>query len=165
MSAANGATFQRSNFGVNQRFFSIYDGPSYQQSNAFLDITRTTLNDCDLSNNPPGPRARCDASKWMEGKVTGIPGVIRCTGTGGLICAPSGCYLPNAAIAWKQPNGFYYPPSFHSKNLYFNNVEIRHYVIEPFFYHQCPGNAGGQYRDYGLALLQRNSQYVFGKLQ
>jgi cell migration-inducing and hyaluronan-binding protein len=21
-------------------------------------------------------------------------------------------YLPNAAIAWKQPNGFYYPPAF-----------------------------------------------------
>ena len=25
------------------------------------------------------------------------------------------CILPNAAIAWKQPNGFYYPPAFHSK--------------------------------------------------
>ena len=47
--------------------------------------------------------------------------------------APSGCYLPNAAIAWKQPNGFYYPPAFHSTNLYFNNVAIRHYVIEPQF--------------------------------
>ncbi len=46
---------------------------------------------------------------------------------------PKACYLPNAAIAWKQPNGFYYPPSFHSTNLYFNNVEIRHYVIEPKF--------------------------------
>jgi len=47
------------------------------------------------------------------------------------------CYLPNAAIAWKQPNGFYYPPAFHSNNLFFNNVDpahridIRHFVIEP----------------------------------
>ena len=41
------------------------------------------------------------------------------------------CYLPNAAIGWKQPNGFYYPPAFHSQNLFFNNVDIRHFVIEP----------------------------------
>jgi len=45
----------------------------------------------------------------------------------------STCYLPNAAIAWKQPNGFYYPPAFHSRNLFFQNVDIRHFVIEPSF--------------------------------
>jgi hypothetical protein len=43
------------------------------------------------------------------------------------------CYLPNAAIAWKQPNGFYYPPAFHSKSLFFDKVDIRHFVIEPLF--------------------------------
>ena len=43
------------------------------------------------------------------------------------------CYLPNAAIAWKQPNGFYYPPAFHSHNLWFENVDIRHFVVEPLF--------------------------------
>jgi hypothetical protein len=43
------------------------------------------------------------------------------------------CYMQNAAIAWKQPNGFYYPPTFHSNNLFFNNVDIRHYVIVPQF--------------------------------
>ena len=38
------------------------------------------------------------------------------------------------AIAWKQSNGFYYPPAFHSNKLYFNNnVDIRHFVIEPLF--------------------------------
>ena len=47
--------------------------------------------------------------------------------------AQGDCYIPNAAIAWKQPNGFYYPPTFHSRNLFFNNVDIRHYVIDPFF--------------------------------
>src|SRR5262249_40396991 len=30
-------------------------------------------------------------------------------------------------------NGFYYPPAFHSRNLWFNNVDIRHFVIEPAF--------------------------------
>ena len=44
------------------------------------------------------------------------------------------CYLPNAAIAWKQPNGFNaHPPAFHSDNLFFDNVDIRHYVISPLF--------------------------------
>ena len=43
------------------------------------------------------------------------------------------CYLPNAAIGWKQPNGFFYPPSFHSSNLFFDNVQIRHYVIDALF--------------------------------
>ena len=42
-------------------------------------------------------------------------------------------YLPNAAIGWKQPNGFYYPPAFHSANLFFDKVDIRHYVIQPLF--------------------------------
>src|SRR5262249_40172582 len=45
--------------------------------------------------------------------------------------SPDQCYLPNAAIAWKQPNGFYYPPAFHSKNLFFDNVDLRHFVIDP----------------------------------
>ena len=45
----------------------------------------------------------------------------------------SSCYLPNAAIGWKQPNGFFYPPSFHSSNLFFGNVDIRHYVIDALF--------------------------------
>ena len=43
------------------------------------------------------------------------------------------CYLPNAAIGWKQPNGFFYPPSFHSSNLFFDKVDIRHYVIDALF--------------------------------
>src|SRR6185503_19110286 len=40
-------------------------------------------------------------------------------------------YLPNAAIGWKQSNGFYYPPAFHSRKLFFKDVDIRHYVVEP----------------------------------
>ena len=30
-------------------------------------------------------------------------------------------------------NGFYYPPAFHSQNLFFDKVPIRHYVVEPSF--------------------------------
>jgi hypothetical protein len=121
-----GVLYQRSNLSMNQRMFNIYDGPFFEDSNAFLDITPTVLNDCDLTT--PVLDKRCANSKWMEGVIPGVPGYFE-----GEDQIPGGCYLPNAAIAWKQPNGFYYPPAFHSKNLYFHNVDIRHYVIEPLF--------------------------------
>ena len=56
------------------------------------------------------------------------------------------CYLPNAAIGWKQPNGFFYPPAFHSTNLFFSNVDIRHYVVDPLF--QAPQGVTGK-EDFG----------------
>ena len=48
-------------------------------------------------------------------------------------------YLPNAAIAWKQSNGFYYPPAFHSNNLvlrrsnewHLSHPALRHRVAVP----------------------------------
>ncbi len=117
LSADDNLTMPLSTFGVNQRLFSIYDGPSYQDSNAYLNITKTDLTDCQAQTQP-GP---CQSS-WMYGQVTSIPKD-----------SAGACYLPNAAIAWKQPNGFYYPPAFHSNNLFFDSVDIRHFVIEPLF--------------------------------
>ncbi len=64
------------------------------------------------------------------------------------------CYIPNAAIAWKQPNGFYYPPAFHSRNLFFNNVDIRHFVVEPLFKEITPD----EYDPF-----QQNQQAVTGR--
>lgn len=34
-------------------------------------------------------------------------------------------YLPNAAIGWKQSNGFYYAPAFLSQNLFFGESSAR----------------------------------------
>ncbi len=118
-------SIQLDGFGTNQRFFNIYDGPSLQDSNAYLDIKKTFIDDCPFPNN----NLQCNNSGWMYGKVLGIPGDEK----------KKMGYLPNAAIAWKQSNGFYYPPAFHSKNLFFDNrpsphgVDIRHFVIEPLF--------------------------------
>ncbi len=108
-----GISIQKANFGVNQRLFNIYDGPTYQAGNAFLDVTTRACN-------------QANGCVWAK------------TGTHGLRNNPttpenSSCYSPNAAVAWKQPNGFYYPPAFHSANLHFDNVDIRHYVIAPLF--------------------------------
>ena len=96
-----------------RRLFNIYDGPAYEDTNAFLDITPT---DCETKATimvACMARERHSASRKYPGTEK--------------------CYLPNAAIAWKQPNGFFYPPAFHWTNLFFNNVDIRHYVIDPLF--------------------------------
>jgi hypothetical protein len=130
LSAKEGVSFPIGNYANNQRMFSIYDGPAYQDSNAYLDITRTSLpNDPVTGCNPqpandPSPSHNCANSAYSQaGKELGMP----------FDANKNECYLPNAAIAWKQPNGFFYPPAFHSRNLIFDNVDIRHFVIEPLF--------------------------------
>lgn len=103
LNAKEGVSMPLINFFVNQRLFSIYDGPAYEDSSSYLDITHTDCAGVDcMYGNTPGIRKQNGAS----------------------------CYLPNAAIGWKQPNGFFYPPSFHSMNLFFDEVEIRHFVID-----------------------------------
>lgn len=119
LSKNNGIDLQLVHFAVNQRLYNIYDGPNVEDSNSYLDVTPTTLTDCSPVNS--GDSHDCKSSAVPYGRVNGI----RRDG--------DACYLPNAAIAWKQSNGFFYPPAFHSKNLYFNNAEIRHFVIEPLF--------------------------------
>ncbi len=104
-----GIIFPLTNFGTGERMFNIYDGPVYQESNAYVGIS--TARGCNAANG-------CI--------YTGVQGVRRNPADG------SG-YLPNAAIGWKQSNGFYYPPAFHSYNLLFSGVDIRHYVISPLF--------------------------------
>lgn len=112
INVAEGMTMYRSpNFAVSQRLYNIYDGPNYQDSNAYLDI----------NTDPCTEMAKC-----MYAGVVGIRLNKNLSATD----AARG-YLPHAAIGWKQPNGFYYPPAFHSDNLFFRNVDIRHYLLEP----------------------------------
>ena len=111
ISLKDSVAYPLSDWSTGQRLFNIYDGPAHQDGNAYVNI-----NVSDCNNNTDG--------KCM---YFGTPGVRR------YIPKQGAGYLPNAAIGWKQPNGFYYPPAFHSKNLYFNNVDIRHYVIQPLF--------------------------------
>lgn len=124
-SIANDTEYEIDAFGGAQRMLSIYDGPSFEDSDAFMDVTTTdigTLGACKPAGNPAGS---CRTLGWMNGYQSGA------------MQSPPGnnpnnhCILPNAAIAWKQPNGFYYPPAFHSENLAFQNVDIRHFVVQP----------------------------------
>ncbi len=112
--AHGGVSFNLNPF-PGQKLFNIYDGPAHQQYNAYLDINTAKL-DCT-------PQGNCSTDPVPYGRNYGVLQDKDSTY----------CYLPNAAIGWKQPNGFYYPPAFHSNNLYFSNVDIRHFVIEPLF--------------------------------
>ncbi len=139
LSQADGISMQLTNFGGFQRMFSVYDGPTYQDSNAFINIHPTFLTTdgtvtgkvidkngkcqpSDLTGNP------CQFAGFMNGGVSGLR-AYRVSDD----AAKNRCYLPNAAIGWKQPNGFYYAPAFHSTNLFFSGVDIRHFVTEPLF--------------------------------
>jgi hypothetical protein len=135
LSIDEGVSHQVSNFGMYQRLFSVYDGPAFQDSNAYLNITRRTIDDCKPFVDKVNKVGRCDPvlengkprqSAWIAGFVNGLPM------DSSKADAPF-CYMPNAAIGWKQPNGFFYPPAFHSLNLFFKDVEIRHFVISPLF--------------------------------
>jgi len=118
LSKSEGISLPVDNFFVNQKMQNIYDGPSYDDSNAYLDITTSKCPKGEYNETP---------CIYATGIAVGVPKGN--PGTGG----EPDCYLPNAAIGWKQPNAFFYPPAFHSDNLYFHNVDIRHYVIDPLF--------------------------------
>lgn len=107
--------FPLTNFSTAQRLYNVYDGPAYEDANAFLDV------------HPSPCKSTADCM------YAGTLGVL-VAGNGVPDVKPGEGYLPNAAIAWKQSNGFYYPPAFHSRNLYFGGVDLRHYVIEPLTY-------------------------------
>jgi hypothetical protein len=125
LSKDDGISFALDNFATNQRLFSIYDGPAYEDSNLYKDITTTTLTGCKPSLDPVKfDNNNCLTNAFSNAHMPGVP----------YDAVKKVCYSPNAAIAWKQPNGFYYPPAFHSQNLSFSNVDIRHFVIEPVFF-------------------------------
>jgi cell migration-inducing and hyaluronan-binding protein len=110
-----GVAYPLSNFGAGERMYNVYDGPAYEDTNAYLDIKPSpckSIETCMYYNTLGVRRAQTTFDGFTPGEG----------------------YLPNAAIAWKQSNGFYYPPAFHSRNLFFNDVDIRHYVIEPLTY-------------------------------
>jgi cell migration-inducing and hyaluronan-binding protein len=118
LNAQEGISLPVSDFFLNQRLENIYDGPSYRDSNAYLDVS---VSDCE-------PNGYNGAGGCIYGAKT-VSGILKNPAK----LAGQQCYLPNAAIAWKQPNGFFYPPAFHANNLYFNQVDIRHFVIDPLF--------------------------------
>jgi hypothetical protein len=115
-----GVVIPADNFSVYQRLYNIYDGPVYQEANAFLNIKKRLVTGCS------GGGCGNPSTNFLYYRT---PGILKATEDP----FKGECIMPNAAIGWKQPNGFYYPPAFHSQNLFFDDVDIRHFVIVPLF--------------------------------
>jgi hypothetical protein len=145
LSQNDGVSFQVSGFGGFQRMFSVYDGPIYQDSNAYLNIHSTFFTGNGKVDGPvlgtckPQPLSYtmdnsnpCDRAGFISGGIASAlayrPGDT----------SKDRCFEPNAAIGWKQPNGFYYAPAFHSVNLFYSGVDIRHFVTDPVFTNTGP---------------------------
>jgi cell migration-inducing and hyaluronan-binding protein len=136
MSKDEGIAIQLEAFTNFQRMFSLYDGPAYRDSNAYLNILPTyvtsdgTVKGDIIQGCKPNvckdTAPDCNPCANVGFKDTFLPGVRADQKNGR-------CYLPNTAIGWKQSNGLYYSPAFHSVNLFFDNVGIRHFVTEPLF--------------------------------
>lgn len=146
-----GISVQTPNLSGFQKLVNIYDGPVYLDSVAFLDIRKTPIA-CTNSNGAPtvalssvsGART-CENTGFIYsgGRSLMIPVdkddpsyvAYNSDDDKGVAFSrnKNRCIFPNAAIGWKQPNGFYYPPAFHMKNLHFSNVDIRHFVQVPPF--------------------------------
>ena len=133
VSPQDGITFQLSNFAVNQRLFNIYDGPASQYNNIYADVNPTELGTLAQCRGAGGNKTagNCTQQNWGNGYQVGVTLSPPRTSGNAMNRIDEKCVLPNAAIGWKQPNGFYYPPAFHSDNLVFKNVAIRHFVIQP----------------------------------
>ena len=145
MSQNDGVSFQVGNFAGFQRLFSVYDGPIFQDSNAYLDIHPSFLTadgtatgkvldtkggKCEPSDSTGNP---CQFAGFISAGVAGLRAYRPLDANNMPNIAANRCYEPDAAIGWKQPNGFYYAPAFHSVNLFFSGVDIRHFVTDPFF--------------------------------
>lgn len=145
LSQKDGVNFQVGAFAGFQRLFSVYDGPIFQDSNAYLDIHPTWLTadgtakgavldtkggKCEPSSVAGNP---CQFAGFISGGVNGLRAYRPLDAKDMPIAGGARCFEPNAGIGWKQPNGFYYAPAFHSLNLYFNGVDIRHFVTDPSF--------------------------------
>jgi hypothetical protein len=122
-----------------KRMISIYDGPFYAEGSVF---THTEPLVCD----PTGPAPFDDANGCQIYSSTTqpqyFPGVQSPTPTptssGSPYPTPTGTpptpqlNVINAAVGWKQPNGFYYPPAFAFRKTAFDATTFRHNVIDQY---------------------------------
>ncbi len=103
---ASGQVFSYNAAGISQHFLHIYDGPVSVVDSHFANISANAVQ-CPRNDNPNIGTDR----PWCQNGISKRNGV---------------CLNPNAALGWKQPNGFDYPPGYLMKSLSFENVDIHH---------------------------------------
>lgn len=123
-----------------KRLLNIYDGPAHADGNTFLNVGAW---DCDPTPCAHLDGAACFAKLAEVGDGTGdrrfACGIYSSTqqpallskatlASGKLDIDPSSnphTVVMDAAIGWKQPNGFYYPPAFgHANEIFLKKVPV-----------------------------------------
>ncbi len=117
MFPAAGTGFWRGSFQP-KRLITIYDGPSYADGNTFLNVGAW---ECDAQ--PCRGATSASGCKTFKNGEAELPCGIYSSTTQPV--GPSGgtnLAVIDAAIGWKQPNGFYYPPAFdYRRNSFLKN--------------------------------------------
>ena len=114
-----------------KRMISIYDGPFYADGNVFTDTTPFV---CDTTGPAPftDPNSCQIYSSTTEPQYLAPPnGSPTPTGSPTPVASPQ-MNVVNAAVGWKQPNGFYYPPAFAFRKTGFDADTFRHNVIDQY---------------------------------
>ncbi|MGH3581229.1 MAG: hypothetical protein ACRDUB_06565, partial [Mycobacterium sp.] len=88
-----------------KRLINIYDGPHYADGNLFLNVGSFECNPQPCAGTAPGAPCTTDLECGIYSSTV-QPLHADVTGT-----TPK-MVVVDAAIGWKQPNGFYYPPAF-----------------------------------------------------
>lgn len=133
--AAAGTGFWRGLFNP-KRLITIYDGPTYADGNAFLNVGAW---ECDAQ--PCAGAASASGCKTFKNGEAVLPCGIYSSTTQPV--GPSGgtnLAVIDAAIGWKQPNGFYYPPAFDYRRTSF--LKNRSDALN-----MCLTRAPGDYQD------------------
>lgn len=115
-----------------KRMISIYDGPFYADGSVFTDTEPFV---CDTTGpapfSDPNSCQIYSSSTEPQHPLTTSNGTPTPSGTP----APTGSpqmQVVNAAVGWKQPNGFYYPPAFAFRKTGFDAGTFRHNVIDQY---------------------------------
>ncbi len=104
-----------------KRLINIYDGPFFAEGNAF---TNAEPFECDPTQAPGGnPECGIYFSTVQPATCAAEPDPDP---------ALDNMCVMNAAVGWKQPNGFYYPPAFAFENSAFDTETTRHNVVDQY---------------------------------
>lgn len=103
-----------------KRMLTIYDGPFFSDGNIFTQLITSNQR---VLPQPKLPSFAPDTTIYNSTNQPASPQINSAT--------PTTYYtLIDAAIGWKQPNGFYYPPVFAFRNSGFETNSERHNVID-----------------------------------
>ncbi len=89
-----------------KRLINIYDGPHFADGNLFLNVGSWECDPQPCANKQPGQCTTDLPCGIYSSTIQPAPNVP------GQPVDPHKMIVLDAAVGWKQPNGFYYPPAF-----------------------------------------------------